>query len=345
MVPTGMKTLNSKQGIAMKNVFTSLPGFCLALATALLALAGVARAQIFYISEGASGIVSQVPSTGTPSALASVGGNVQGITTGSTGTIYVANGSTIKQITSEGTVSTFATYTNTIGGLTMSSGGTLYGVSMAGGAAGGHAVGTYASDGTFTPLTLTTAPFAPFYSAQSVRFDNAGNIFVTNASTGGAYANSLVKLTLNGTSWDISLFATFAAGFAAYDVAFDASNNVFVSSGAATATILKYSSSGVLDETFSITGMPATLTLRGLTYANDKLYAVSLGGYNMYEIDPTTGVATAFNTSYLPDYRSTYIAYSAVPEPSGIGLVLAGGLALFFVIRLRKSNMVSIGSV
>jgi len=149
------------------------------------------------------------------------------------------------------------------------------------------------------------------------------------------------KLTTinSGVDWTVSAFQSYAPGtFKPYDVVTDSSNNVYVSSGNAGPFIRKYDSAGVLDATFTLSGIPASTIAQGLTFANGNLYAVSRGTYKLYEINPTTGAANDFLGAgvFLPDFRSTFLTYTAVPEPSILALVAFGGLALFGRRASRK---------
>ena len=325
-----MKTSNSNQVKAMRNVFRSLPHFWALTAAAFIALTTLTHAQ-FYVAQGASGIVGKVTTAGVPSTFATYpGGDAQGITTDSLGNVLVAIGTSIYQVTPGGSSSLYGTYTDPIGGLAMSSGGTLYGTKTSGGPSGGSDVGIYDALGTFTPLTLTNPGFAPFFRSNGLAFDGSGNLFIANRSNGGTYGESVLQLTPSGADWTISAFQSYATDtFKPWDIAFDPLGNVYVSSIRDTSTIAKYSAAGILDGTFTISGIGSNLLMSGVTFANEKLYAVALGTYKMYEIDPTTGAATDFlGAGNLPDYRSTFLTYTAVPEPSIMALVALGGLTL-----------------
>lgn len=342
-----MKTIDSNQVQTKRNVFRSLPNFWVSTATAFIALTTLAQAQ-FYVAQGESGKIGRVTAAGVPSPayptpfVSFPAGDVQGITSDSSGNVFAAVGTSIYQITPGGTSSLYGTYTNTIRGLTMSSSGVLYGVSVIG---GGNDVGIYANagGGTFASLSLSNPNPYSFYSANGLGFDSSGNLFVTNISYGGPDPFSVVKLTPSGPDWTSSSFVSYGIGnYQPYDVATDSANNVYVSSALNTATILKYNSAGVLDGTFNITGITATDAMRGLTFANNKLYAVDASDYKMYEIDPTTGAATNFiGSGNLPDYRSTFLTYTAVPEPSIMALVAFAGLALAGCRGSRKNSRVS----
>ena len=337
-----MKSLNGNQGKIVRNVFCSLTRFWVVTAMALTGLSTLAQAQIFYVSQGLSGQVGKVTSAGVPSTFATyAGGDTQGITNDALGNVFVASGTSIRKITPGGASSLYANYANPILGLTMSSGGTLYGVKdVVGG--NGNQVGTYSAGGTFTPLTLTNPYIYTFYETHGLKFDGAGNLFAANTGSGGTYANSVVKLTPSGSDWTASSFMPATAGFTPYDIAFDLSGNVYVSSITATSTIAKFNSAGALDTNFAISGINSDLMMAGLTFANSKLYAVAYGSYKVFEIDPTTGAATDFLQPFtnLPDYRSTFLTYTAVPEPSVMALVALGSLAL---LRRRVSRKTSLG--
>lgn len=312
------------------------------VATAVMSVISTAHAQIFYVTSGNQGGINRFAANGTNMGnLISYGAgvNVQGIAVDNTGTVFVSRVqsgvNTIQQVTSQGVSTTFATMSNSAAGLEFNSSGVLYGVQVGGGASGGNAVGIYTSSG-FTPITLTSAPFAPFYSAQSVRFDNIGNMYVTNSGAGGVYANSIVKLTQNGSSWDIAQFAS-TAGFAAFDLAFDDLNNVYVSSSTTSAPvpIRKYDSAGVLDNSFAVSGS-SVITPRGLEFVNGTLYEADLSSSRVNQINPTTGVATVFGVP--TNFNLTYIAYTAVPEPSQV-ILLGLGLGLVAIVTLRRKRL------
>lgn len=298
-----------------------------------------ANAQIIYLTTGNQGAVNRF-SAASGANLGNLisygtGVSVQGIAVDSTGDVFVSvtNGGTrtIERVTAAGVGSTFATLTNSAAGLTFSNAGALYGVQVGGGASGGNAVGIYTAGG-FTPITLTSAPFAPFYSAQSVRFDNLGNMYVTNSGAGGVYANSIVKLTPNGSSWDIALFAN-TSGFSSFDMAFDNLNNLYVSSSTTSAPvpIRKYSSAGVQDTGFAVSG-GNIVTPRGLLYLSGSLYEADYSASRVNQINPTTGLATVFG---IPsNFNDTYLAYSSIPEPSAMLLIGLGGLVM--LIRRRR---------
>lgn len=333
------KTFNSKVKI-VKNPVISVACSVLLAGAALLSTASSVVGQTFYVAQGPSGKIGAATSAGVPSTFADFPAeNAQGITTDSLGNVYAAVGSTIHRITPAGSSSVFATYTNPILGLTMSSSGTLYGVSSPG--SGSNDVGTFDSLGNFTPLSLTSTPFLPFYSANGLKFDSAGNLFVANAAFGGEFAHSVVKLTPSGADWNAAAFATFdASSSGLFDVVTDPAGNVYVSAAASSLndvpTIYKLDSAGVQDNSFTLSGIPDT-KMTGLTFENGSLYAVSFGTFKIWEIDPDTGVATDFlGGENLPDFRSSFITATAVPEPSVVGLLILGGLG-FLVVR-RKLN-------
>ena len=343
-----MKSLNGNQGKIVRNVFCSLTRFWVVTAMALTGLSTLAQAQIFYAGQSASGKVAKVDGS-VPSTFATyVGGDTQGITTDALGNVFVASGTSIYQITPGGSSSLYANYASPIAGLTMSSSGSLYGVRFSGGPLGGHDVGTYASNGTFTSLTLTNPGFVPFYPSNGLKFDGSGNLFVTNSGNGGTYGESVLKLTTadSGASWTVSAFASYTLGSTQpYDVTSDPTGNIYVSSFAQNKTILKYDSAGVLDGTFTLSGVTGTDTkMAGMTFANGNLYSVAyggVGGYKFWEINPTTGVATnVIGGAFMPDYRGTFLTYTAVPEPSVMALVALGSLAL---LRRRVSRKTSLG--
>lgn len=324
----------------MKNSKKSIVCTLMIVAAAFGLVASTVNAQIFYVTSGNQGGINRFAADGTNMGnLISYGAgvNVQGIAVDGTGTVFVsrvASGiNTIQQVTAAGVSTTFATMSNSAAGLDFNSSGVLYGVQVGGGASGGNAVGIYTSSG-FTPITLTSAPFAPFYSAQSVKFDSLGNMYVTNSGAGGVYANSIVKLTQNGGSWDIALFAS-TSGFSAFDLAFDDLNNVYVSSATTSAPvpIRKYSSAGVLDESFAVSGGAIT-TPRGLEFANGSLYEADFSASRVNQINPTTGSATVFGVP--TNFNLTYITYTAVPEPSQIALLSLGLGAVAFTTLRRK---------
>jgi hypothetical protein len=317
-----------------------------AVVVPLLLWTTTASAQIFYVTSGNGNTINRRSSTGAVlSDLISygVGTNLQGVAAASNGDVYVsslASGtSTINVVTLGGSSSVFASLTNQALGLTFDSGGTLYGVSGGGGPSGGHDVGIFSAGG-FIPLTLTGSPFAPFFSAQSLRFDSIGNLYVTNSAAGGVYAESVVKLTpsiATPGSWDSSEFAD-TTGFNAFDVDIDGSGNVFVSS-AVTSTltpIRKYDSGGVLDGGFAVTGGDF-LSTRGVVLANGSLYSADFSFNRLNEINPITGAATNFATG-LTAAGPRYIAYSTVPEPSQVALMLLGGLLLVGVTVRRNRS-------
>jgi len=334
-------------GSDMKNVICPVTRFFVLTATALVSLSTLANAQFFYAAQGVSGKIGKVTATGVPLPASLtpwveyVGQNVQGITTDSFGNVFAAVGSTIYQITPSGSSSLYGTYTDPISGLTMNSSNVLYGVKDSGGPFGGGDIGIYSAGGTFTPINLTNPAFATFFSANGLKFDGLGNIFVTNSSNGGIFPFSLLKLTPSGPNWTVSQFVNYGGSFSPYDVVMDLSNNVYVSSASASPSILKYDSTGAPVVAFTLSGIPGG-QVAGLAFANNKLYATSAGTFKIWEIDPTTGAATDFLGAgvFLPDFRSTFLAYSPVPEPSQICLVLLSGLALIGRRVMRNKSQV-----
>jgi len=324
----------------MKISNKSITRVLMIVSAAIVSVTSTASAQIFYVTSGNQGGINRFNSAGTNTGnLISYGAgiNVQGIAVDSGGTVFASvtqsGTTTIRSITAAGSSSTFTTLTNGVNGLEFSSGGSLYGVRAGGGPSGGNDVGIYTVGG-FTAITLTTSPFAPFFSAQSVRFDNNGDMYVANGGSGGVYANSIVKLTASGVNWAVASTID-TAGFAAYDMAFDNLNNLYVSSATSSAPvpIRKYSSAGVLDNTFAVSG-GSFGTPRGLVFANGSLYEADLGTNRVNQINPSTGVASIFGVP--TNFNLTYIAYTAVPEPSSVALLSLGAVMSVLARRKRK---------
>ena len=312
------------------------------LTATLLTSVPLASAQILYVSSGVTGHINQSTMDGTPlpnlKDYAS-GTTVAGLAVSNNFNIYAAvstsSSYTVERITPGGVSSVYSTLTHGINGMAFNANGVLYGVSAGNGVSGGNAVGIIDESG-FTPVTLTTSPFAPFYSSSALAFDSVGNMYVTNSSFGGAYAFDIVKLTPNGSNWDISLFAT-GDGYNPYGITIDEFDNVFVATssigGVSGTFVRKYSSAGVLDPSF--TGAGGTITTpRGLVYAEGYVYEADYSTNDINRINPTTGEVVKLVDN--ANFNSTFIAYSAIPEPTHLALLGLGVMAAGSYIKRRK---------
>jgi hypothetical protein len=339
-----MKTLLDpiNKNIPMKTLLNPMLRLLATVAVPFLLWTATASAQFFYVTTGTSGVVNKVSSTGTllPDLISyGPGAHVQGIAAATNGDIYVSvlksGTATVNQVTPGGVSTVFATLPDQVLSLAFNSTGDLYGVSAAGGPSGGHDIGIITGGG-FSAISITGAPFAPLFSAQDLAFDNIGNLFVSNNAAGGVYANSVVKLApsiATPGSWDSSQFAD-TAGFNAFGLAIDGSGNVFVSSTVVSSAtpIRKYLSDGTLTA-FNVSG-GNFLSARGLELANGSLYEADFSFNLLNEIDPTTGVATNFVSGL--GVQATYIAYSPVPEPSQVALIVLGGMVLMGTMRRNR---------
>ena len=177
---------------------------------------------------------------------------------------------------------------------------------------------------TLTPLSnWTTTDGLP----TSIQFDASGNVFVANAGFG----DNVQKFTLAGTPLaTIGGAPTLAEP---HDTITDADGNIYVSSRG-NQRVVKYNAAGVLVDAEFIGGFDPY----GLLIDDNKLFvaAHNLGEIRIYDLENDGEFISSFAVGSLP----TYIAVnptSFVPEPSGLSLLLAGGLAALFP-RRRKSR-------
>ena len=172
-----------------------------------------------------------------------------------------------------------------------------------------------------TALAVTAVLlFTPSAKAQVFYASTGSNRTIEKLTNAGA--------SPNGADWDISLFAALPDAYSAFDLDFDVAGNVYVTTTTSSADypIRKYSSAGVWDDAFAVSG-GVFLSARGLVSVDGSLYTADFSNQRINQINPADGVSSVFGIS--PTTRLTYIAYTAVPEPSLMALlVVAGGMVM-----------------
>jgi streptogramin lyase len=319
----------------------SVFGFSI-VATCLFALFSPlsAEAGTFYVTASSARTVDQIAEDGTPLPnLISYpsGTNTTGIAVNSVGTILVASSvnNSIYSVTPGGISTLYASgLPNNLAGMAFDSSDRLFVTTTD----STTPIGVVSSLGVYTALDI---PDFTSYSATNLVFDASGNLYVANTyDYAPAYnPHSVVKLTPTGAPedpWTPSVFYDFAVGYQPGGMAFDDIGNLYVASFA-TNTISKILPGGTLDGTFVLSGT-ALSNPYGMTFANGNLYSVDFGGTRVMEIT-LGGVASVFST--LTETPS-FIAYSAIPEPTSAALILAGVVGLIATSSRRRLGRIGV---
>jgi sugar lactone lactonase YvrE len=146
-------------------------------------------------------------------------------------------------------------------------------------------------------------------------FDANGNLFSANQGSG-----TIIEITPSGT---VSLFASGLSN--PRGLAFDSNGNLFAANFTSN-TISKIDPSGTVSLFASGFNEPA-----GLAFDGGDLFVANFGGNTISRVSPS-GAVSLYASSVGQD--PNYIAF-AVPEPSALGLLLAGLVSISLIARMR----------
>jgi len=262
---------------------------------ALVLLPSHTFGQILYETDGTSGNVNQISSTGVVSTLASGFVDPTLLAIDSTGTLFVVDNSLgyIDNVTPGGVVSHFLLSNRTTGVAFDSSGNLFTSDSQAN------------ITSKFTPGVGGSA-FATFPSPAALAFNSTGTLFAVSSL--GVFS-SIHEVTPAGV---VSLFtlAPFATG-----LAIDSSGNLFVSSSGG--AISEVAPDGTVSTFASGFSSP-----EGLAFdSNGNLFVADSGDGTISEVTPD-GTVSTFATGLT---NPQGLAFSSVPEPADTSTIL--GLA------------------
>jgi hypothetical protein len=289
-----------------------LPLWVRAAIAILFSFVNAVRADNLYVSNAASGVISQIAPGGVVSPYSSGFNSPEGVGFDNIGNLYVANpgtGALVKVAPGGGSASNLAFDFNGMIGLALDAGGNIY--------VGEVNTKTIAE---FSPAgarsTFASVPGSTFL--ESLAFDHNGNLFA--ADNNGA----VFKITPDGNVTNFGNTGRAAAGLAV-----DHNGDVFVSDPGAS-EIYEFTPGG------SMSGYASVVGVLGLTFDNNgDLFGVTQYNNSVVEIGPGGGPITTYATGFS---EPTFIAnpsYSVfVPEPAALGLLSIGGTCL--MARRRK---------
>ena len=294
-------------------------------AGAVLLIVSNTQAQNLFVSDYGTGNIYELTPDGAQSTFATGLTLPYGLAFNSTGDLFEADAGTgnIYEYTTGGAKTIFAGGLGQYGpgGLAFNSTGNLF-VTDYGSGSSPYSPYGYSIIYEYTPgrvqSLFASGSAGGLGSPIGLAFNSAGNLFVSDASSGNIY-----EFTPNGAQ------STFASGLSIpFGLVFNSAGDLF-EADAGTGSINEFTPGGAKSTFASGLSYPEGLALNS---AGD-LFAANDGNGTITEITPG-GVQSLF-ASGLDE--PTFLAFQAVPEPSIMGLLAVGAITL--LVRRRNQTI------